>query len=242
MARPPTVARYLLAGRPRPRIADAVKIGEVMRTAAMSKFGWEPDQDTGKRIPLAPWRISGRDALGRPVRDPAHPHAFWLPEDADDDGWIDHVTVFVAGGMDADIQSRLDRITRIWITGKGTRRGNGHTPRIDEWRLALEGFGRPEDFAGSSRLLETEVLPRGGLKSGRNLLWGMNLTRGGGLDSVYPCKKHVISLTSHWSWVFWRRVGRPPSWAAGWTLSSARWSRSPTRSSVNGSPCSFGPC
>ena len=126
-----------------------------MRAAAMSKFRWDTDEDTGKRVPLAPWQISGRDALGHPVRDPAHPHAFWLPEDADDDGWIDHVTVFIAGGMDADVQSRLDRITRIWINGKGTRRGNGETPRIDEWRLALEGFGRPEDFAGSSRLLAT---------------------------------------------------------------------------------------
>ena len=153
MARLPTVARYLLAGRPRPRIEDAVKIGEVMRAAAMSKFGWEPDEHTGKRIALAPWQISGRDALGRPVADPAHPHAFWLPEDADDDGWIDHVTVFVAGGMDTGIRSRLDRITRIWLTGKGTRRGNGKTPRVDEWRLALEGFGRTEDFAGGSRLL-----------------------------------------------------------------------------------------
>ena len=52
----PTVARYLLAGRPRPRIEDAVKIGEVMRAAVMSKFGWDTDDQTGKRSPLAPWQ------------------------------------------------------------------------------------------------------------------------------------------------------------------------------------------
>lgn len=86
----PTIARYLLAGRPRPRIEDAVKIGEVMRAAAMSKFGWRTDEATGKRLPLAPWQVSGRDEGNRPIRDPTHPHAFWLPEDADDDGWIDH--------------------------------------------------------------------------------------------------------------------------------------------------------
>lgn len=154
MSELPTVARYLLAGRPRPRIEDAVKIGEVMRAAAMSKFGWETNEGTGKRFPLAPWQISGRDAGGQPVQDPTHPHAFWLPEDTDDDGWIDHVTVFIAGGMDGAIRSRLDRVTRIWLAPtKGAEGKPGDAPRIDEWRLALEGFGRPEDFNGSSRLL-----------------------------------------------------------------------------------------
>ena len=151
---PPTVARYLVAGRPRPRIEDAVKIGEVMRAAAMSKFGWRTHEETGKRLPLAPWQVSGRDEGNRPIRDPTHPHAFWLPEDADDDGWIDHVTVFIAGGIDRNIRSRLDRITRIWLTPRAPG-DTGDNPKIDEWRLALEGFGRPEDFAGASRLLAT---------------------------------------------------------------------------------------
>ncbi len=148
----PTVARYLVAGRPLPRIEDAVRIGEVMRAAAMSQFGWEVDEETSKRRPRAPWQISGRDG-NRPVRDPTHPHAFWLPEDADDDGWIDHITVFIADGMTEEIRSRLDRITRIWLTPGRTRRNPGDDPKIDEWRLALEGFGRPEDFVGASRLL-----------------------------------------------------------------------------------------
>lgn len=150
----PTVARYLLAGRPRPRIEDAVKIGEVMRAAALSKFGWDTDDVSGKRVPRAPWQVTGRDEQGRPLRDPAHSHAFWLPEDADEDGWIDHVTVFVADGMDHSVRSRLDRITRLWITARARDRA-GEKPKIDEWRLALEGFGSREDFAGASRLLAT---------------------------------------------------------------------------------------
>lgn len=153
LTRQPTIARYVLAGRPRPRIEDAVKIGEVMRAAAMSQFGWE---ETGKRVPRAPWQISGRDGNG-PIRDPSHPHAFWLPEDADDDGWIDHITVFVADGMSREIQSRLDRITRIWLTPRGARRTSAEELKVDEWRLALEGFGHPEDFAGASRLLATST-------------------------------------------------------------------------------------
>ena len=153
MTNPPTVARYLVAGRPRPRIEDAVKIGEAVRAAAMSKFGFDTDEATGKRRPLAPWQVSGRDDRNRPIRDPTHPHAFWLPEDADDDGWIDHVTVFIAGGIDRNTRSRLDRIMRLWLGSRQSRPAPDDDPGVDEWRLALEGFGHPEDFDGSSRIL-----------------------------------------------------------------------------------------
>lgn len=152
MSNEPTVARYLLTGRPRPRIEYAVKIGEVMRAAALSQFGWKTEEATGRRYPKAPWQVSGRDGHNRPIRDPEHPHAFWLPEDADDDGWIDHVTVFIAGGINREIRSRLERITRIWIAAQA-HKDDSDALRTDEWRLALEGFGFPVDFDGGSRLL-----------------------------------------------------------------------------------------
>ena len=101
----PTVARYVLAGRPRPRVEDTIRIGELMRLAALSKFGWRQDASTGRRAPKAPWQVSGRDAEGRPLRDPRHRHAFWLPEDADSDGLIDHVSVFIPDGIDRDVQA-----------------------------------------------------------------------------------------------------------------------------------------
>lgn len=153
MSQSRTVARYLVAGRPLPRIEDAVKIGEVMRAAALSKFGWDTDEATGRRLPRAPWQISGRDEGNQPLRNPTHPHAFWLPEDADNDGWIDHIVVYIAGGMDAGVRSRLDRITRLWLGPRQSRPVPGDDPGVDEWRLALEGFGVPEDFAGASRIL-----------------------------------------------------------------------------------------
>ena len=152
MPNEPTVARYLLTGRPRPRIEHAVKIGEVMRAAALSQFGWRTEEATGRRYPNAPWQVSGRDDHNRPIRDPKHPHAFWLPEDADDDGWIDHVTVFIAGGMNRAIRSRLERITRIW-TASQAHKENASAVRTGEWSLALEGFGFPANFDGGSRLL-----------------------------------------------------------------------------------------
>ena len=149
----PTIARFLIAGRPLPRIEDAVRIGELMRRAALAQFGWKKDEATGRSIPCAPWRISGRDADGRPLADPAHPHAFWLPEDADSDGWIDHISVYIESGIDDDVRARLDRITRLWLAPRQRPGGDEPEPATSkEWRLALEGFGRPADFAGSARI------------------------------------------------------------------------------------------
>ena len=152
----PTVARFLLAGRPLPRIEDAVRIGELMRSAALAQFGWRRDEARNHPIPLAPWEISGRDTDGKPLKDPTHRHAFWLPEDADGDGWIDHVSVFVADGMNRAVQARLDRITRLWLAPKQRPEEVDNEPgAVKEWRLALEGFGRPADFADSARIFGT---------------------------------------------------------------------------------------
>ena len=115
-----TVARYLLAGRRQPRIEDAVKIGELMRLAALSKFGWENGR------PKAPSVISGRGPNGRPLRNGRHSHAFWMPEDADGDGWIDHVSVYAEEGFDAAVREKMDRLTRLWLgkDNSGGEEGN----------------------------------------------------------------------------------------------------------------------
>ena len=149
-----TVARYLLAGRPLPRIEDAVKIGELMRLAALSKFKWEEDESTGRRKPLAPSVISGRNPDGNPLRDSSHSHAFWLPEDVNGDGWIDHITVYAPEGFDSEVRIKLDKLTRLWVNEKGVHDDRGKTKAL-EWRLALEGFGNPDDFSNSSAILGT---------------------------------------------------------------------------------------
>lgn len=149
-----TVARYLLAGRPLPRIEDAVKIGELMRLAALSKFGWEERGSTGRRKPKAPSVISGRSPEGDPLRNSSHSHAFWLPEDADRDGWIDHITVYAPEGLNSEVRVKLDRLTRLWVNQRGEHDESGESKSL-EWRLALEGFGNPDDFADSSAILGT---------------------------------------------------------------------------------------
>lgn len=152
----PTVARFLLAGRPPPRIEDAVRIGELMRRAALAQFGWRKDEAAERWIPEAPREISGRGADGGPLKDPSHAHAFWLPEDADGDGWIDHVSVFVASGIHGDVRAGLDRITRLWLAPAQRAEDAAADPgSVREWRLALEGFGKPADFAGGARIFAT---------------------------------------------------------------------------------------
>ena len=188
----PTVARFLVAGRPLPRIEDTVKLGELMRRAALAQFGWRKDEAIGRSIPNAPWQISGRGADGRPLADPAHPHAFWLPEDADSDGWIDHISVYIESGIDDEVRGRLDRITRLWLAPRQRSSGDEPDPAtVKEWRLALEGFGHPVDFAGSARIFEaatswrsmTPFLAAGHLKASGYLGEVLRLLRRRGLDA-----------------------------------------------------------
>jgi CRISPR-associated protein Csb2 len=150
----PTVARFVLAGRPLPRVEDAVKIGELMRLATLARFGWT---EIGRW--RAPPVMSGRDENGKPLKEDTHTHAFFLPEDADDDGRIDHLVVSAHGGFDADSRHALDKVTRLWLKRRDqATTGDDDAPEEagrEEWRLALEGFGQPQDFGDASRLLGT---------------------------------------------------------------------------------------
>ena len=138
----PTVARYVLAGRPRPPVTETIKIAEIMRAAAMSRFGYDD-----KKRRLAPPIISGKKCDGNRLRSGAHQHAFFLPEDADGDGQIDHVIIYAEGGLDGTTRAKLDLITKLYHQkNRETEQGRR------DWRLALEGFGDRDSFI-DSRLL-----------------------------------------------------------------------------------------
>ena len=55
--------------------------------------------------------LSGKDAGGQPLR--GHCHAYYLPTDEEDDGRIDHVTVFADQGFTADEVQALDRLREV---------------------------------------------------------------------------------------------------------------------------------
>jgi CRISPR-associated protein Csb2 len=110
--------RLVLGGKPLPRIEDAVKIGELVRAAAIH----HADRvSNGDGVPPV---LSGHDL---PAERP-HGHAFYLPEDADGDGLIDHVLVHARDGLPRSAVVALGKIERLW-----ERDGA-------EWKVAVEGI------------------------------------------------------------------------------------------------------
>ena len=135
----PEIARFVLAGRPQPRIEESLRIGEIARLALMSGSG-DP-----------PLEFSGRDAGGPQRHDPAHAHSFFLPEDANSDGLIDHLIVFCRHGFSREARIRLDRLSKLWVA-HGRVDEEGIRGR-KEWRLALEDIAAAEAFAQVSTLV-----------------------------------------------------------------------------------------
>ncbi|MEX1993629.1 MAG: type I-U CRISPR-associated protein Csb2, partial [Steroidobacteraceae bacterium] len=118
-----TTARFVLYGKPLPRIEDAVRIGEALRAAAMGRAERLLGPDA------LPTMLSGHD-LGEHNR---HAHAFWLP-DPNERGEIEHVLVHAPGGLSPEAM-------RVLTTLQQLKRGEG-----EPLRLMLEGFGAASLF------------------------------------------------------------------------------------------------
>ncbi len=114
-----TTASFILAGKPLPRVEDSLRIGELMRSAVMSRSRKVLGEDQ------IPPNFSGHDL---PAGN-RHRHAFYLPWDSNGDGMIDRLLIHVPDGMDMPQQRVLESLNRIWSRDGG------------EWRLALEGIG-----------------------------------------------------------------------------------------------------
>lgn len=103
------VARYALSTltehRPvLPPLKDALLIGERFRAALMGIYG---QLNRGKVSEI----FSGKDSCGNPLT--GHAHAFFLPEDEDEDGFIDHVTVYCPKGFDDSELNSISRLIRL---------------------------------------------------------------------------------------------------------------------------------
>lgn len=105
--------RLALIGRPLPRLEDAIRIGEVVRAAAMAQAGDVPSV------------LSGHDM----ATEKPHQHAFYLPEDATGTGHIDHVLIHAPASLGKEALRALGRIDRIWESDAA------------EWRVFLESYG-----------------------------------------------------------------------------------------------------
>jgi CRISPR-associated protein Csb2 len=126
LATPPTTARFALYGNPLPRITEAVRVGELARLAAMGCAR----RLMGERLPAS---LSGHGNL--PGTN--HRHAFYLPEDANGDGRIDHLLIHASGGFEPEACRTLAQLQKIW-----SRDGT-------EWTLLLEGLGGVTDIAST---------------------------------------------------------------------------------------------
>jgi CRISPR-associated protein Csb2 len=119
-----TTARFALYGKPLPRFEDSVRVGDALRRSAMGMAKRKLGADS------LPPELSGHDLQS----GNRHGHAFWLPEDADGDGAIDHLVVHAPQGFGSDAISVLTALQSM---------------RIDEaepLRLMLEGVGQSVMF------------------------------------------------------------------------------------------------
>ena len=125
-----TTARFSLSGKPLPPVEDTIRIAEHMRAALMRIA----DKQFGQSVPAI---FSGH---GMPLAS-THGHAFYLPEDADNDGRIDHVLIHVPIGLQPEHCLILDTVRSLY-----GRDGQ-------EWRLLLEWIADPLQLKSTSSLL-----------------------------------------------------------------------------------------
>lgn len=109
--------RFVLAGRPLPRTVEAVRVGELFRRSVLKQCGSE-----------APPVITGRTEDKRVLQD-GHRHAFFVPEDVDGDGNIDHLLLYCPESLPLEVLRSVAQVTKLW-TEDGRR----------EWPLYLEGM------------------------------------------------------------------------------------------------------
>lgn len=128
-----TAARFALVDPPLPCIEETLRIGECFRQAVMSMAGKVLGED---KIPCV---LSGHNL----PEGNRHTHAFYLPEDTNNDGRIDCVTAYLPGGIDQECHRVLVRLMRLW-----SRTGQ-------KWRVLLETISDTNALMSSSTLFGT---------------------------------------------------------------------------------------
>ena len=123
-----TTARFILIGKPLPKVENSVRVGELLRRALMSRAKHQlgdmgiPPCFSGHAMPT----------------DNRHGHAFYLPWDHNGDGHVDRILVHVPVGMNEKDQPVLESLNGRYLRD---RKGG-------EWRLLLENIGSAENVQG----------------------------------------------------------------------------------------------
>ncbi|MBV1868711.1 MAG: type I-U CRISPR-associated protein Cas5/Cas6 [Marinosulfonomonas sp.] len=91
----PTTWRWRLSGHDLPPLTHCVTVGRATRAMLIRQA------KSLSGSPNLPFPLHGHNEKNRPaIEDGRHRHAFFLPEDIDRDGIIDHVTVYASSGFD----------------------------------------------------------------------------------------------------------------------------------------------
>ncbi|MCL6489647.1 MAG: type I-U CRISPR-associated protein Cas5/Cas6 [Alicyclobacillus mali] len=137
-------ARYAIADGARPRITDALDISEVFHQSILSRYD--------DREAPAPLIITGHEP-NEPgaVSRRGHQHVFVLPEDLDDDGFLDHVLIYAQEPFPEGVIAALERIRTLvtpdWWPGPKRR-----------WRVSLEELWRVPGAGEGATLLPEDHL------------------------------------------------------------------------------------
>jgi CRISPR-associated protein Csb2 len=131
-----TVARFRLDAPVLPLVTETLPIGEQARRSLLSKCKYlalrgNPPLRDAEIWPLCP-AFWGKDEQAQPRI--GHQHAFFLPADEDNDGRLDHVTVFAPMGFNSRERDAIYRLRRLPF-GAG-----------DPLQLLLIGLGNAQDF------------------------------------------------------------------------------------------------
>lgn len=128
-----TMVRFALDSTVLPLLTDTVDFAEQARRAIMGRYG---QLFQGGASPV----LSGKGASGQ--RLAGHQHTFYLPEDADLDGRLDHLTVFARSGFSAP---EVEALASFKVLVRG--------PESPEVRLLLLGIGDEARFGRTSSVL-----------------------------------------------------------------------------------------
>lgn len=117
-----TLARFVLDSTVLPLVQDALPFAEKVRRALIRLRDDEPHSEA----------ITGKTFDGVPLA--GHAHAHYFVTDEDEDGRLDHVTVYAARGFDAADVDALGRLSKIFT--------RGNRPNL---RLVLVGLGAKDE-------------------------------------------------------------------------------------------------
>ena len=102
----PTTFCWRLAGEPGPSLCQALRVGEALRAAVLH---------AGNQLGLArlPDELHATKGPGR------HEHLYWLSEDRDRDGRIDHVLAHAHAGLPGIVVGALAGAGAVWLGRDG---------------------------------------------------------------------------------------------------------------------------